>query len=701
MTERDHTSNLARPWVAWTVITVGLVASALVLALRGTADESGVTSALPASAESRQVAEIAKSLPSADETLALVVYTRGDAALEDRDRTAIEADLEEFRDVAGVRRVAPPSYSREGAAALTVVSLSVGSADDAVVEPVEELRQIAAIGLPRGLDAALTGPAGFEADISAVFDGADVNLLITTVVVVAVLLLVTYRSPVLWLVPLAVIAIADQVAASIFTITSRATDVEIADGATTGIASILVFGAGTNYALLLVARYREELRGHEDRFVAMRAALRSAGPSILASGGTVVLSLVTLLAAELPFNRNVGIAGAIGIVIALIFALVLLPAVLVVFGRWLFWPFVPRVGTPDPAKTGFWARVGRWVASRPAAFLTAGTLLLVLLATGLTTTTFGLAQNEQFRSSPESVSGAEKLAEYFEAGSTQPLTIATRPATVAQVLRVARETPGVASVRPAEQSGGVATVSVVLEYPPGTDRSDDTIQALRANLDEVSTATLVGGEAAEDLDARDSAWRDLRVVVPLVLAVVAMVLGLLLRSAVAAALLIVTVVASFFAALGAGSVVFELLGYPALDYTVPLLSFLFLVALGVDYNIFLTARAREETAELGTVRGMRLALAVTGGVITSAGILLASVFTVLGVLPLVLLGQIGIIVGLGVVLDTLVVRSLLVPAIVTMAGARFWWPSRPDGAPRDGDGGRVSRDPRHPVGLDI
>lgn len=701
MPERDHTSTLARPWVAWTVIAVGLVASALVLALRGTADESDVTSALPASAESRQVSEIVESLPSADETVALVVYTRAGAVLDDRDRAAIEADLEGFRDVAGVRRVVPPSYSPDGAAALTVVSLSVGSAEDAVVEPVEELREIAAIGRPPGLDAALTGPAGFEADISAVFEGADVDLLITTVVVVAVLLLVTYRSPVLWLVPLAVIAIADQVAAGIFTITSRATDVEIADGATTGIASILVFGAGTNYALLLVARYREELRRHEDRFEAMRAALRSAGPSILASGGTVVLSLMTLLAAELPFNRNVGIAGAIGIVIALVFALVLLPAVLVVFGRWLFWPFVPRVGTADPAKSGFWARVGRWVAARPAAFLSAGTLLLVLLATGLTTTTFGLAQNEQFRSTPESVSGAEKLAEYFEAGSTQPLTIATSPATVAQTLRVARETPGVASARPAEQSGGVATLSVVLEHPPGTERSDDAIQDLRANLDEVSAATLVGGEAAEDLDARASAWRDLRVVVPLVLGVVALVLGLLLRSVVAAVLLIVTVVASFFAALGAGSVVFELLGYSALDYTVPLLSFLFLVALGVDYNIFLTARAREETVELGTVRGMRLALAVTGGVITSAGILLASVFTVLGVLPLVLLGQIGIIVGLGVVLDTVVVRSLLVPAIVTLAGPRFWWPSSPDRARRDDDERRVSRDRHHPVGLDI
>lgn len=679
---------MSRPrLLAWSVILVALVTGGLLLAFKGTAPANDdPTADLPAGVESATVAELVAGLPSGDQSPAVIVYSRGGEPLTAADRAAVSDDADAFADVALGGRVVPPVFSKGKDAAFVVVPLaSEGGDAEGITQAVDDLRATVADGLPDGLTGQVTGAAGFQADLGAVFDGADVNLLLSTVIVVAVLLLITYRSPVLWIVPLAVIGFADQVAASLFTVLTRVTGLDIADGATTGIASVLVFGAGTNYALLIVARYREELRRTEDRFAAMASAWRSAGPAILASASTVVLSLLTLLAAVLPFNRNVGIAGAIGIAVALAFALVVLPAALVLCGRWLFWPFIPRVGSEDPARSGFWAKTAGRVAARPAAFLAAGAAVLVALSVGLTTLSFGLQQTDQFRQATESVDGQKTLARYFEAGASQPLTVTTTVADQQRVAEVAKSTPGVSSAMPAEAAGkassDVATVSVVLEAEPGSADSDAAIDALRGDLDAVSTDALVGGQVAEDLDTKDAAARDVRVVVPLVLLVVALVLGLLLRSVVASALLILTVIASFFAALGASSWAFtHLLGYEALDYTVPLLAFLFLVALGVDYNIFLTARAREEAARLGTREGMVVSLAVTGGVITSAGILLAAVFTVLGVLPLVLLGQIGVIVGVGVVLDTLLVRSILVPALVELVGPRFWWPSRPDDA---------------------
>jgi RND superfamily putative drug exporter len=499
------------------------------------------------------------------------------------------------------------------------------------------------------------------------------------VTVVALLLLLTYRSPWLWLVPLAVIGLADQVAARLVNLASTLTGFVI-DPASLGITSVLVFGAGTNYALLLIARYREELRRYQDRHDAMRAALREAAPAILASSSTVVLALLSLSLAHTPANRVLGYAGAIGIATAVAFALVLLPAVLLIFPRGLFWPFVPRAGDAD-ATAGIWGRVGRSVTGRPLGVTALSTGLILLCAFGLLGVRTGLSQNEQFRVQPEAVAGQEVLARTFAGGFSQPTVITTSTGGVEDVLATVRGVAGVQSATRGPSAPEVTEIDAILKADPASSQSRVTIAALRQAL---AGRALVGGPDAEALDNRTAAARDARLIIPVILGIVLVVLLLLLRSVVAPVLLLLTVVATYAASMGVGWLVFDhLFDFPALDLSVPLLAFLFLVALGVDYNIFLTLRAREEARQHAARQAIVRALAVTGGVITSAGVLLASVFAVLGVLPLITLTQLGIIVGFGVLLDTLVVRSLLVPALVTLVGERFWWPSHPGGVHAD------------------
>jgi RND superfamily putative drug exporter len=355
----------------------------------------------------------------------------------------------------------------------------------------------------------------------------------------------------------------------------------------------------------------------------------------------------------------------------------------VVCGRGLFWPFIPRVRETEPGHTGVWARVGRAVARRPGIVTVASLLVLAAMTAGLAGTRLGLSQAEQFRVEAESVDGLETLSRYFPAGASDPVIIVAAAGQAQPVLAAATASPGVAQARIAEQTDRVVRIDAVLDAAPDTTESYTAIRTLRSNVHAVPGAgALVGGSVATDLDVRDASRRDLRVIVPVILLVVLLVLGVLLRAVVAPVVLILTVIASFTAALGAGAWLFrEVLGYPALDNPVPLFSFLFLVALGVDYNIFLVTRAREEAATHGTREGMTVALSATGAVITSAGVLLAAVFAVLGVLPVVTLTQIGLIVGLGVLLDTLLVRTVLVPALVTLLGDRFWWPGRPAARP--------------------
>ncbi|WBB67390.1 MMPL family transporter [Micromonospora sp. WMMD812] len=664
-------------WSAWLVLLVAAALSGTLVALAGPARTSDdPTGALPDSAESVQVAALQRQLPGGQLNPALVVYSRDGAALGAPDEAAMAADAAAFATVA-TGPVSPPVFSPDRRAALLAVPLPADAGAEATGEVVDRLRATAAEGLPAGLTAQVTGGAGFRADVASAFDGANLTLLLVTVAVVAGLLIVTYRSPWLWLVPLAVVGTADVVANALIAVVSRAVDLPI-DPSTTGIVDVLVFGAGTNYALLLIARYREELRRRPDRRDALRRALTSAGPAVAASATTVVLSLLTLTTAVLRNDRAIGVAGAVGITTAALFGLIVLPAALAVCGRGLFWPFVPRPGQPDPTRTGGWARVGAVVARRPRAVLAGALVLLLLFAAGLSGARLGLSKTEQFRVRAESIDGLATLSRHFPAGAADPTVVVARAGAEAPLLTAITDTPGVASARPTGRTADLVAVDVVLTAEPDSTASYDTIRAVRDRVDAVPDAQArVGGPVAANLDTRDAAVRDLTVVVPLILAVVLLVLLVLLRSLVAPLVLVATVVGTFFAALGASTFLFtQVLGYAALDTSVPLLSFLFLVALGVDYNIFLATRAREEAATEGTRRGVLTALAVTGGVITSAGILLAAVFAVLGVLPLVTLTEIGDIVGLGVLLDTLLVRTLLVPSIVLLLGRRFWWPGR-------------------------
>ncbi len=661
----------------WVVVLLALLVSAAALALGGSPRVSQeVTAALPSGADSTEVAALQQRLPSASVDPALIVYSRPGGTLTDADVAALGERADAVTAAFPDSPVSPPVVADDRAAALVSVSLPADLPTAELGTTVERLRAEAATDLPDGLRAQVTGNAAFTADLGAVFEGADITLLAATALVVALLLLLTYRSPWLWLVPLTVIAVGDQVAAKVVAVLTRTTGLTV-DDSTVGITSVLVFGAGTNYALLLIARYREELRRTEDRHTAMQRALRSAGPAVLASSGTVFLALLTLAAAVTPGSRSIGLAGAAGIAVAVVYALVVLPAALVLFGRGLFWPFTPRLGQPDPTRSGPWSRIGAAVVRYPRRVAVASVIVLGVLATGTTAISAGLSLTEQFREPVESAEGLETLAAGFAAGTADPAAVITSAATAEQVASAARAVPGVDAATVGETDGDLTQVDVVLDARPGSEQSFDTVRALREAVAAVpGSDALVGGTEATELDARDAAARDRLVVIPLVLAVVLVVLLTLLRAVVASVLLILTVIASYAAAMGAGWLLFRtLFDFPALDAGVPLLAFLFLVALGVDYNIFLVTRAREEAAHAGTRAGMVTAVAVTGGVITSAGVLLAAVFAVLGVLPLITLTQLGVIVGLGVLLDTLLVRSVLVPALVSMLDRRFWWPS--------------------------
>ncbi|TAL45341.1 MAG: MMPL family transporter [Salinibacterium sp.] len=685
---RHITNFIVGRRTSWMVLTAVALTAGAVFAL-GSGGEGSTSPGvgLPASAESARVAGLQDTLPGADGTSALLVFSRDGGALSTSDIAAIMGRTTRLADLSASGTVPPPTVSGDKTAAVVIVPLDELTDVAEQADRAAQLRSIANEDLPKGVTALLTGPEGFAVDVAAVFKGADFTLLLTTVIVVALLLLVTYRSPWLWLVPLAVVGLADGLASIVATRVAAMAGIAL-DASVTGILSVLVFGAGTNYALLLIARYRDELRTHQDRREAMAVALRGAGPAIIASGSCVALSLLTLLFASLEGNRALGIACATGIVIAMLFALVLLPAVLVLFGRGLFWPYVPRFGTEPSAEKGVWNRVGLLVAKRPVVVAIIGALLLGgLAASGVPQIRIGLAQSEKFTSVPEAVRGQDVLAAAFSAGSGSPAIVIANSPSVDAVVAAAKDVPGIDSVRVGSSGGGITQLGVTLDAAAETSKAFKIIADLRTTLHEVKGAdALVGGLDAQTLDVNAAQTHDQDLIIPLILGLVFLVLVLVLRALVAPALLLVTVVASFFASLGASWVLFQsIFGFPAIDTNVVLFSFLFLVALGVDYNIFLVTRAREEAREHGTRTGMVRALSSTGGVITSAGILLAAVFAVLGVLPLITLTQIGIIVCIGVLLDTLVVRTLIVPSLAFIAGDKFWFPNK-SGIERELDG---------------
>ena len=658
-----------------TVVAVGLLFSFLP---KNTGDVFPSTG-LPANSQAAQVDAALAKFPSAEQTAAILVWSRGDSPLTTADRTAITERTTALGELSTAPRATAPQFSADGTAAISVVPLNSQAVEKDVAGTAKSLRTAAATNLPTGLDSFLTGGVGFQADITNAFAGADFKLLLVTVLVVAVLLIVTYRSPVLWIVPLAVVGAADGLAGAVVSALAKPFGIAL-DASVSGILSVLVFGAGTNYALLLVARYREELLKIEDRSLAMLTAVKSAGPAIAASGGTVALSLITLLFAELAGNRALGFACAIGVVVAIIFALVVLPAALVVCGRGLFWPFVPRVRDESAVvKEGFWTRLGRGVSRRPVLITVISVAVIGVLSLGLSGFSVGLSQTEQLLGNPESVVAQKIVDKSFSAGLTSQTTVLAPKEAAADATTIAQNTRGVDSVAPGESANGRTQLTVSLTSAPGSDAAFATITRLRSAFANESGAvgkTIVGGRDATALDNRTTSQRDQDLIIPIILAIVFVILAILLRSLIAPVLLIASVLATFFASLGAANWIFaHLLGFPAFNTNVILFAFLFLVALGVDYNIFLTTRAREERELHGTSEGMIRALSSTGAVITSAGILLAAVFAVLGVLPVVALTQIGVIVCIGVLFDTLVIRTVLVPAMVFITQDFFWWPS--------------------------
>ncbi len=662
------TSVLTGRRTAWLVALLPLLFAGALIGLLGEAThDAAPTDTLPRGMDSTLAAELRDQLPTEDASVAIVLFSS-----DEKLAPAALASLEDTAAGLGPQvRLVP---AEDGTAAIAVVPVEATSATDNA-DQVGELRDTVRDDLPDGVTAEVTGPAAVQADLAAVFDGANTRLLLVTASVVALLLVLTYRSPFLWLVPLTVVGVADRLAAVVATQVMALAGVAW-DESTIGILSVLVFGAGTDYALLLISRYRDELKTHESRHRAMAVAVRRTAEAVLSSATTVVLGLLTLLLSLVPTTRGLGVACAIGVVIAASFVLVVLPAALVVFGRWVFWPRVPHVGDPVLVDTrSLWRRVGDLVAARPAAFVTGTLLLLAVMSLGLFRIETGLDQADQFLEKPEAISAAKRLAESFPSGTVDPTQVLTRDDADA-VLATVEQTDGVSGARITQRGNGITQIDAVLDADPGSDAAEDTVLALRDDLTSYDD-THVGGTEATTIDEREGAQRDRLVILPLILGLVLAALLLLLRSVVAPLLLVATVVATFAASLGVSWWVFTgVLGFDALDVGVPLLAFLFLVALGVDYNIFLVTRAREEGAGHGTRTGMLRALTATGGVITSAGILLAAVFAVLGVLPLVVLAQLGTVICIGVLLDTLVVRTVLVPALALVLGDRFWWPRR-------------------------
>jgi RND superfamily putative drug exporter len=637
------------------------------------------TSGLPAWTQSSKVTELQKDLPGADGTSAIVLYS-SEAALTDAEKSFItEAQTRLMRFSESPAQFAPPiSYSSDSTTALMIVPLEKTDKNDEISTRVADMRDVSKAGMPAGLKTYLTGPEGFQADIAGVFAGADITLLATTGMVVILLLLITYRSPILWIFPLIVVGSADGMSGILAERLATAFDIQL-DASVTGILSILVFGAGTDYALLLISRYREELLKTASRFDAMGTALKAAGPAILASGITVILALLTLLFANIEGTRALGIACATGVFVAMVAGLTVLPAVLLLGGRWMFWPVVPKQGKPNKSDTGVWAKLGKGVSAKPARVALAGGLILVALASGSLGLKTGLSSTEQFLKSPEAVTGQNVLAEKFGAGIGNATEVIANTSSSGEVIAAAKSVDGVESAVAGKSNSSITQIDVTIDAEPQSAEEFAVIQALRDKVATVDGAdALVGGLSATAYDVQQNYDRDQTLIIPLILALVFIVLLVLLRSIVAPVLLLLTVVASYFASLGAGWLLFtQVFGFPALAQSTFLYSFLFLVALGVDYNIFLVTRAQEEAVGVGVKQGMIKALSSTGGVITSAGVLLAAVFAVLGVLPLIALTQIGIIVCIGVLLDTLVVRTVIVPALAFIAGERFWWPRKP------------------------
>jgi RND superfamily putative drug exporter len=641
------------------------------------AQENDSVSWLPGDAESTAVLREMGTFQSSEEAPAVVVYERR-GGVSTADIAAVAAQVKQFDDVDDVNRasVGPlPSEDRE--ALQVIVPIDPGSDGwESLGTTVDTLRDITR-STPDGMSVHITGPGGFAADSSEAFEGIDGKLLYSAMAVVVVILLFTYRSPLLWILPVFSAVVALFVAQAVIYVLATRADLTV-NAQSAGILTVLVFGAGTDYALLLVARFREELRRHEDRHDAMAAALHRSSPAIIASGSTVIAGMLCLLLASMNSTQGLGPVAAVGVAVALLVMLTLLPALLVACGRWVFWPMRPAYGSADHTETGLWARVGRRIATAPRRTWVVTTLVLAVASLGvLQLDANGLKNKDAFYGTPDSVVGEAVLARHFPAGTGQPVVVIANADRAGEVRTTMAATDGIDDVTEPVVKGRRAFLQGTLSDAPDSQAAKDTVDRVRDVLHGVPGADAkVGGGTAIVLDTLRASSSDNKVIIPVVLVVVFLILMLLLRAVVAPLVLIGTVVLSFAAALGISALLFKhVFGFAGADASLPLFVFVFLVALGIDYNIFLMTRVHEEARTLGTRRGALVGLAATGGVITSAGLVLAGTFAVLGTLPVVTFAEIGIAVALGVLLDTIVVRAVLVTALNLDLGRHMWWPS--------------------------
>jgi RND superfamily putative drug exporter len=683
----------AGSWTKWIVVGLWLVVVVVAYPLQAKlngAEKNDASAWLPASAESVKVLDVQTHLQPPNTYSGVVVYYRA-SGLTAADRVKAATDARKFAGLPGALpgQVAGPIPSADGTAMQTIVPINVGTQGwNGAIAPVDSMRATAASGA-NSMATHVTGVLGYAADDAKVYKGLGGTLLYAALAVVIVMLLISYRSPVLWLLPVISSVVALITADAVVYLLAKHAGLTVNEESA-AILDVLVLGASTDYALLIVARYREELRRHDRRHPAMAEALRRAGPAIIASGSTVIIALLMLSFAQLGSTKGLGPVLAIGIGIGMLAMLTLLPALLVTFPRGIFWPYKPRYGSAEPTTRGLWARVGWAIAPRPRLVWVTTAVILGVLALGLTgLKANGLTNAQAFSGHPDSVTGETVLAAHFPAGAGQPVIVVGSPSAADPLRAAVAATPGIIHVSAPVTLAGYAYVQGTLTAPPDSQAAYDTIDRVRAAVHAVPGGhALVGGQTAVTLDVARAANHDRTLLLPLILAVVLVILAILLRALVAPLILTATVVLSFAAALGVSAFFFNhVYRFGGADNSFPLLVYVFLVALGIDYNIFLMTRVREEARRRDARHGAIAGLAATGGVITSAGFVLAGTFAVLATIPSTFSIELGFAVAFGILLDTIVVRLLLVTALNLDVGRWMWWPSTlartPDPAPAE------------------
>ena len=651
---------------------------------------------LPESAESTKAFDKLSAFQDEYDVGTTVVYYR-DSGLTEADFAAIEEQAAEIADLdpdqitnvvspelaavaaEGAPGAAPQFVSEDGQVAKIEFTVNYG---DKLWEELPDLKDEVddITGLDDGGEVYLAGAGGQNADAATIFTSFDGKLLGVTLLAVILILLVSYRSPLLWLLPIISAVVSLGASMGLLYLLAKNFDLTV-NGQTQFIMTVLVIGAGTDYALLLIARYREELRRHEDRHEAMAFALHRAAPAILASAATVAVGLMCLLFADLNSTAGLGPANAVAIVVTVIVMVTLLPALLVIFGRWMFWPFVPHFGSEEPTASGFWARVGNGISPRPRMVWIGTAIALGVIALGFfRLDTGGIPIDEQYTTDQDSVTGQAVLVDHGVVDASTPIQVVANTDEAEAVVKSMEGIEGIAAPIILADKDGTSLIVADLMSDPYSEDAFTAVEDVRDAVHSVDGAdALTTGLSAVTVDIMDASDRDNKVIIPIVLFAVLLILIGLLRSIASPLLLIGTVILSFGAALGISGLVFDFIyGHENTDPGFPLWAFVFLVALGIDYNIFLMTRVREETINHGTRKGSLIALSSTGGVITAAGLVLAATFAMLATMPLTFTLQLGTTIALGVLLDTMIVRSILVTALNLDLGAKIWWPSKLD-----------------------